>query len=108
MRISDKLFIVRDAEHALELCETASARDFLFATSCKRGAISPWHALLAQVSKRAPTEAVSGRSCVVDLEQTADDATRSVVRSIGRALLEAGAASVTVWGRPVVLQRSAA
>lgn len=107
MRISSTLFIVRDAEHALELCETASARDFLFATIKGRHP-SRWHALLAQVERRAPTEAVSGRSCVVDLEAGADESTREVVRSIGRTLLEAGAASVTVWGRPVVLQRSAA
>lgn len=107
MRVSTSLFIVRDAEHALELCEREAARDFLFATIKGRHP-SRWHALLAQVSKRAPVETVAAHHCVVDLEPNADEATRSIVRQLGRALLEAGAASVTVWGRPVVLQRSAA
>lgn len=107
MRISDKLYIVRDAEHALELCEREAARDFLFATIKGRHP-SRWHALLVQVSKRPPVETVAARRCVVDLEASADEATRSIVRSLGHTLLEAGAASVTVWGRPAVLQRSAA
>lgn len=96
------LYVVRDAEHALELCERHAARDFLFATSCRKGALSPWHALLAQVTRRAPVETVAGWSCIVDLEPAANEATRDVVRQLGRALLEAGAVSVTVWGRPVM------
>lgn len=107
MRVSDTLYIIRDAEHALLLCESHSARDFLFATRCKRGAASPWHALLKQVEQRAPTEAVVGRSCVVDLEPDASEDVKGAVRSLGRALLTAGATSVTVWGRPVVLARAA-
>jgi hypothetical protein len=101
------LYVVRDAEHALELCEKHGARDFLFATSCRKGAASPWHALLAQVTRRAPVETVTGWPCIVDLEAGSSEDVKSVVRQLGRALLECGAASVTVWGRPVVLARAA-
>jgi hypothetical protein len=101
MLISSHLYVVRDAEHALELCESHAARDFLFATSGKRGAASPWHALLAQVERRAPVEAVQGRTVIIDLEAGAGEDLIDVVRRLGRALHAAGAASVTAWGRHI-------
>ena len=102
-----KLHVVRDAEHALELCEKHGAKDFLFATSGRRGAASPWHALLAQVTKRLPSETVTGRSIVIELERGASDDIKRTVAALARTLITAGAAEVHVWGHSFTQTRAA-
>lgn len=102
MNVSKRpVYAARSADHALDLVASHGAHDFLFPTIKGRHLPRcPWRRLLVQVQEVRP-RIVRARDVVIDLEADANEATKETIRSLGRALVAAGAAHVTCWSRTV-------